>query len=352
MSKLYFTIFLCLIFKINTSAQVSLTLKDYPPIGTQIIGAQIIDTANLNNFKFAITGTNNFWDFSKLSLNHNDTVNFIDPKNTPYQTNFFEADRAAKYGSNNDYFSYYKADSNGYYLLGDISFMMPCPFSQPLKYNKPRLYLQFPSKYPYLKYDTTKLRTVNNLNNSGDTAYCERHIFSSIEIVATGTIKLPFGLFESFLLKESYNCFDTTWIKNKDGKWSFEINALPSGSDSYYWFCNKSTIPVAGVAIPGLVNIRSISVQMNNYANIKSLTVEDVSSLKTNIYPNPATEKLFIENNFEQNRDYIITNLLGQEINKGVLKSEIDISHFLNGVYVLKIVSTNNQNEIFKFVKQ
>jgi hypothetical protein len=84
----------------------------------------------------------------------------------------------------------------------------------------------------------------------------------------------------------------------------------------------------------------------------KYTSVPSINSNAVKIYPNPASEKLFIENNGTHSSNYIITNLLGQEMDKGFLKSEIDISHLLNGVYVLKIVSTNIPNEIFKFVKQ
>jgi hypothetical protein len=86
--------------------------------------------------------------------------------------------------------------------------------------------------------------------------------------------------------------------------------------------------------------------------NFKYTSISQINSNSLNIYPNPASEKLFIENNFEQNNCYTITNLLGQEIDEGLLKSEIDISHLLNGVYVLKIVSTNNQTQVLKFIKQ
>ncbi len=85
---------------------------------------------------------------------------------------------------------------------------------------------------------------------------------------------------------------------------------------------------------------------------IKYVSAPKIKSNATNMYPNPATEKLFIENNLAQNSNYIITNLLGQEIDKGLLKSEIDISHLLNGVYVLKIFGINNQTQVFKFIKQ
>jgi hypothetical protein len=85
---------------------------------------------------------------------------------------------------------------------------------------------------------------------------------------------------------------------------------------------------------------------------IKYTSVPQINSNSLKIYPNPTTEKLFIENNLVQSGNYIITNLLGQEMDKGLLKSEINISNLLNGVYFIAIVNANNQTQALKFVKQ
>lgn len=330
-------------------SQVILTQKDVPPLGTQIVFSNVKDTASLNNFKFSKTGTDNFWDFSTITPNYNDTIKFINPKQTPYYLNFLEADRSFGFG---DFYYYFKSEPSGYFQLGYTSYIQPCPFYQPLRHKRPYLLMPFPASYPYLKYDTINMRTENYINNMGDTTYCEEYIYSTKEIIATGIIKLTFGTFESFLLKTSLEVLDTTWVKGKDGKWNSEINVFPGGSDTYNWYCNNSTYSVAQINPSGNGNVEFMFVQMNNYANLKSLIVEDVSSLKTKIYPNPASEKLYIENNLAQNCNYLITNLLGQEVDRGLLKSEIDIIHLLNGVFVLKIVSTNNQIQVFKFIKQ
>ncbi len=86
--------------------------------------------------------------------------------------------------------------------------------------------------------------------------------------------------------------------------------------------------------------------------NIKITSVSQINSNAVKVYPNPASEKLFIENNLAQNTSYIITNLLGQEMDKGLLKYEINISSILNGVYLLKIMDDNNQTQVLKFIKQ
>ncbi len=84
----------------------------------------------------------------------------------------------------------------------------------------------------------------------------------------------------------------------------------------------------------------------------KYTSVPLINSNAIKIFPNPANEKLFIENNLAQSSNYIITNLLGQEMDKGFLKSEIDICNLPKGVYILKIVNDKSQMQAIKFVKQ
>lgn len=350
--KKYLILLLFLIAILKTNAQVSLTLKDYPPLGTEIIFANVKDTASLNNFKFNKTGINNFWDFSGLTLNYNDTIKFINPSKTRYELDFYGADRAFGKDNGFDGMCFQKADSNGYYEFGYAFNLWPCPFYQPLRYKKPFLILPFPASYPFFKLDTMYFRTENYVKQfGGDTTYCERYVYSTQEIIATGKIKLPFGEFESFLLKTFNYSYDTTWTKGKDGKWTGEINVIPGGSVVYDWYCDKSTFYVARVWPLGLDIQDQILVQMNNYANLKSVSVNDFEQTKINIYPNPASSKLFVENLNLKNNSYIITDISGREIKKDNLSDEINIEVLQLGMY---IISLYNQNELIgrkKFVK-
>lgn len=347
MKKLYFIFFI--VITIKSFSQVILTQKDVPPLGTKIVFANEKDTSNLNNFKFSKTGTNNFWDFSTITLNYNDTINFINPNQTPYNLNFLDADGSLGFG---DFYYYFKSDTLGYFQLGYTSYIQPCPFYQPLRHKKPYLLMPFPASYPYLKLDTINMRTENYINNMNDTAYCEEYIYSTKEIIATGKIKLTFGIFESFLLKTSLVVFDTTWIRGKDGKWNSEINVFPGGSDTYNWYCNKSTYSVAQVNPSGNGNVEFMFAQMNNYANLKSISVIDFAPTKTNIYPNPSSSKLFVENMDFKNSSYIITDISGREIKKDILQTEINIEDLLQGMYLINFYTNNEHKGRVKFVKQ
>lgn len=64
------------------------------------------------------------------------------------------------------------------------------------------------------------------------------------------------------------------------------------------------------------------------------------------IFPNPAVDKLTLQTNFEFSASSVVTlyTLLGEEILNQQLsksKTDLDLSHLVSGIYVLKIVSEN-----------
>ena len=71
------------------------------------------------------------------------------------------------------------------------------------------------------------------------------------------------------------------------------------------------------------------------------------------IYPNPATDNLTIETNFNEEHRLEIINLLGQTIYTTYIgrKSVINTSNFASGLYILKIY-TDKEIVVKKFVKE
>ena len=79
-------------------------------------------------------------------------------------------------------------------------------------------------------------------------------------------------------------------------------------------------------------------------------------NLSITIYPNPANEKIIIEStslNNEKDKIISIFNIQGQMLLKQELwqdRSEVDISKFTKGIYVLKIES-NEGHVVKRFIK-
>ena len=88
------------------------------------------------------------------------------------------------------------------------------------------------------------------------------------------------------------------------------------------------------------------------YDNCLSMGVENdvLNKSVSKVYPNPATNLLYIESN--QNIDrYIIYNLLGEKQLDGSYNSSVDISMLAKGMYLIQIESESTFSKI-KFIKE
>lgn len=75
------------------------------------------------------------------------------------------------------------------------------------------------------------------------------------------------------------------------------------------------------------------------------------------IYPNPTSENIFLEIS-DHHLDicaYIISDIKGQELGRGVIKDSITpitIKNFANGIYFLKVTKQNVSYKVFKIIKK
>ena len=89
--------------------------------------------------------------------------------------------------------------------------------------------------------------------------------------------------------------------------------------------------------------------------NIKEASISKIEIPKTKMYPNPATDKIFIDLTIEENENYaiIISDVCGKKLSsqKAGLYNEIDISSLQSGLYFISIISAHTQQCIGKFSK-
>jgi hypothetical protein len=97
---------------------------------------------------------------------------------------------------------------------------------------------------------------------------------------------------------------------------------------------------------------------VNAFKDEKKLDIDDKSSGQSafNVYPNPTTSKLIITRNEMNNKNAMISiyNVNGQLCFHQLInedKTEIDISQFISGVYILKLYN-DNKSEVIKIVKE
>ena len=130
------------------------------------------------------------------------------------------------------------------------------------------------------------------------------------------------------------------------------FDSIPSfieGIGSSLWGLHGRPFATSGFLASGKI-ITSTTVAANCYPT--KLLDQSVESNNLVIYPNPATDRLFIKFS-EPSADkiyYTITNLLGSQIGKGLLQNNIiSLKGIPSGIYLVQITSVHfRSKEMFK----
>lgn len=124
------------------------------------------------------------------------------------------------------------------------------------------------------------------------------------------------------------------------------LNLKATGATSYEWNTksNKDTINIKDAGVYKVTGTNqygcSSSDSVKVSVKVKSAGIADVQNMNFNVYPNPATEKVFIQLENYTNTSLKVYDLIGNEVFKQVIKetiTEIPVSHLTKGMYILKI---------------
>jgi hypothetical protein len=154
---------------------------------------------------------------------------------------------------------------------------------------------------------------------------------------------------------EMYICSGANWylpnnssINNTSGSFSFTNDTTGKYSFSFRiveWRKNLSNVyqKIGMTQLDFLANI----------VGSVGLTALNKNNSKVILYPNPATNKLFIsvDNSALLNFDIVIFNSNGQIILESKDLDKINISDFPRGIYIIKISDKNNYSDSFRFIK-
>ena len=105
------------------------------------------------------------------------------------------------------------------------------------------------------------------------------------------------------------------------------------------------------------VEVNNSAFARAKYGNVNSVENVISNDEEINLYPNPATDKinLSIDSKEVQILNINIYNSLGLKIqsheNFSLENTEIDISDFSSGMYIVEIITSNGKNSTKRFLK-
>lgn len=344
------------VFSVSIQAQITITNANLPNIGDTIR----YSIANINSVgDYTSTGANYVWHFDTLKVIGQDRRDFTN--NTPYM--FFSG--PGKFGekiadtivsqnipgfgsiSITEFYQFYRnlptvfdVEGAGVKING-----VPVPSFYT---DKDELYL-LPLHYGQKDSTTFKFSTATS---TAIPIVYKKSGYRITEVDGWGTVSTPFGTFNCLRVITTQYSKDTIIFNSPLGPIPFGFNNYQR---AYQWISNAEKIPILEVSgtigntgnfIPNMVRFRD---------NYRVVSVNEISgkSESINVYPNPVSNVLKIENLFRNSNVHIqIYNMSGQmvysiiEQNDFLDNIELDVTHLPNGRYFGKVI---DDRDVYEF---
>jgi gliding motility-associated-like protein len=240
MKKIFLSLLLLLTAGL-TQAQITIGQSDMPNTNDTI---RISVRNSLSNFSSGATGANYFWDYSNLIPDSQRVVKFVSPLSTPYI--FF---LSSSYGEKNftpdafpfsllgtpptDVYNFYKETSTYFAMTGQG--LTVSGAALPAIYFSNDILYRFPLNY--LNVDSSNSGFAFPLPNIG---FYAKKQFRKNTVDGWGTLKTPFGTFQTLRVKSELEIVDSIHIDTL----GFGFNIPRQKIYEFKWLANGKDIPV------------------------------------------------------------------------------------------------------------
>lgn len=284
------------------------------------------------------TGASQTWDFSALNTHYLDSMAFMLPALTPYDTSF-TGDNVAAYMADFSGYGYFYKSSSELQTIGIVGDIMGTGSPMEIAFNPRETIMTFPFDYLDSFNDTSGMEIIM------DTIKMEQTTIKTVTADAWGTMTTPIGTYdvlrlytEKIEIQDIYFWVIAAWVP---------VYSSADTTYSYEWWSDdvNARFPVCSfdwnpdsMAVDGEVEF----LYLNYLYTKQSEMLNDV-----NVYPNPSTGMI----NFagENISTVEIVDLSGVEVFTRsyaipVDYSSIDLSFLDRGIYIARINSNNNVN--------
>ena len=338
---------------ICTTAQITIS-------GTNMlnIGDVINQSEDLNsNINIGLAGQGQNWDFSQLISNDNWNINVIDPINSPFYSNYPNADVCIM---DDGEFIYANKNSNGIYLLGSGDSILQNPLLiVPLP-------LTFGASFidgPYSVLDSsiygnlnlllpiwfgTSLDSIALLVTGGQAHVADTLKFQSIVeqnflVDADGNLTLPMGTFNCVRVRQemttntSGSIYFIDTLNGVNSGW-YQIPGVSTDNEIMYrWFSNdqSTNFSLVEVGVDANGNQNGSVVFLDNSSTKLSNILSDEL---VNIYPIPTKDNIVISSEL-RDISLKIYDISGKQIESINFDNTLylDLSNYVSGTYILHL---------------
>jgi len=332
----------CIAF--SASAQITISRNDMPAARDTFRFATVQPLgANINVSR---TGANTTWNFSNLTPNGDELLEYVSSFQTPYAFFFFNtfgnlvADNIGfgQFALTN-VFNFYKTTNSKFTVEGMGFRFNKIPLAG-FYSNKDEIY-QFPLKYNDKDNSTFKIAvqipTIGSYRQSGS---------RENTVDGWGKITTPYKTYDCIRVKSVITQVDSISVSQP-----FPVSfGFPSTRVEYKWLTKNDKVPVlevAGIELAGNFVANSIRYRYERKAGGGGGTVgvKEVAANIITVYPNPATDKVIV-NMPNYGVDYVkLFSMEGKELTVNHTRTatgiEVNTQNIANGFYMLFAKSGN-----------
>lgn len=343
-------------------SQITITSADMPDAGDSVrvsFATSLVDPAP--------TGANYTWDFSSLTANAQDVQVFTSPTtfavpynflfnilNTSYGAEQFTPDSIAGFQPE-DAFNYFKENSGDFRKIGMGMTLNSIPL--PMQYSQPDYLFRFPMNYGNM--DSCDAEVEITIPGFGTYA---QFIHRVNEVDGWGQLTTPFGTVAALRIKSIVNSRDSI-APEGGGGFAFDRPTVIE----YKWLSDESKIPylqIDATDLGGTPTVTNIVYQDVYQPGVFQLGNQDYSvAPQVNIYPNPASDVLYIRYHLQQSEDikFELMDMTGKMLDQPVYQKSLagenitglSIQHLnlQNGTYLMKLSGTGFSTSVKFLVK-
>jgi hypothetical protein len=346
------SILLLAVTSLYVQAQPTLNSSDMPQEGAEYYVSSVNPFSGLD---FVASGPEYVWFYTSLEPVSQTTRSFISISDAPFTYQFlfnnpFDQEYVADFAENTEGFSvseqlsfdafyaFYKNDAEAYKIVGYGATINGIPI--PSQTDPIDVIYEFP-----LEYENTASSYSEWLVSIPELATYKMKQTRSYEVDGWGNLYLPNGIFETLRIKMDYEITDSIYIDALE--LGFELDREYT---EYQWLGLAASVPLLVVTENNGI-ITNIQYRDQEPIGIDE-SLDGLSSW--NLYPNPTSDALWLNGDWNNNTSYSIYDLTGKEIQNAVLYNQytrIDISGLTQGLYLIQIKGGTKNNEFLYFEK-
>jgi hypothetical protein len=295
--KRHFTLLLSLFAILSAQAQITITASDITAIG--ITAVQTVDTLPDASITEGGAGLQS-WDYTALKDQEESDFTFLMPDETPFFSEFPNANLAAK--SDSLGYIYFTFNDQAFKIIGTRAHFeidSATSFDVSVRINPGQSLLRFPATFGN-SYEETTLQTIAIegalIGFPFDSVRLETTTKRNVSIDAYGDLTTPVGNYEVIRSSEMNLAWDSTYILFA-GVWQLvDGSAEPDTSYNYNFWTNTNDLGFPVVQVEYEPEFDAYSVTW-----LKSIVTADNEALQgpaVELFPNPASE--FLNLRFEE----------------------------------------------------